>query len=458
MRTRLIVVFLRVEMPGSPHRFSVNLDWLIKLRWVAVVGQLLTIVGTLLLLDIRFAVWPLAIVIGLTAISNILLSLWASKPSLSAVDVKAWSLILGLVMTMDMFSLTALLYTTGGPANPFCLFFFVNLSLSAVVLDRDWAWGMNVLAVLCFAWLLTRHVPVPELEADFSQFALDPSRGWALPQTGLLVAFATCGSVIVYFMTRLTSELRQHEADLRLVQQRKASDDKLEALGTLAAGAAHELATPLTTIALVAKDVEHELSAGDGVVSADVIQDVGLIREQLDRCKKILDRMSSHAGQAVGEMTKRVTISELWQTIVDGLETEQQAAICFEDRTEGRSDGTNDAGSPCLDVPLDAISQALRGLVQNALDVTPVRELTRVLAEFDDGHVVLTIEDVGPGMRPEILERVSEPFFTTKQPGKGMGLGVFLARNVIERLAGSLEIQSEVGRGTVVRAWLPLAS
>ena len=450
-------------MLGSLHRFTVNLDWLIKLRWVAVIGQMVTILGTWLVLNVQLIWWPLAIVIALTMTSNFLLSLWARSARLAFLDERTWNLVLGLVMTMDMFSLTALLYVTGGPTNPFCLFFFVNLSLSAVVLDRHWAWATNLLAIACFSWLLTNYVSVPELEVHFPQFALDPLRGWTLSQTGLLVAFATCGSVIVYFMTRLTGELRQQEADLRLAQQQKATNEKLEALGTLAAGAAHELATPLTTIALVAKDVEQELAAGAPEVGQEVVQDVGLIREQLDRCKKILDRMSSHAGQTVGEMTKRVSVDELWQTLVEGLEPEQRHAVKFRNGTRDfPGQGFVGQGSvideACLEVPVDALSQALRCLVQNALDVTPPGDWTRVAADFSqDGYVVWTISDSGPGMTPETLQRVSEPFFTTKQPGKGMGLGVFLAKNVIERLDGFIEIESEYGKGTVVRARLPLA-
>ncbi len=164
---------------------------------------------------------------------------------------------MGVVSTMDMLSLTALLYATGGATNPFALFFYVNLCLSAVLLSPAWAWAVNLLAILCFGWLLYDHRPmmVPPTTLGF-----EPIR-WtgrlSLIQFGWWLAFSTCSSVIVYFLTRLTSALRKQQTDLRRIQQIRSDMDKFEALATLAAGTAHELATPLSTIAVVAHEVEN---------------------------------------------------------------------------------------------------------------------------------------------------------------------------------------------------------
>ena len=448
-------------MPDTSQRFAVNTAWLIKLRWVAIVGQLATIVMATTVLNIRLVMWPLAMILGLTVISNLVLMVWFSRfpdwigrQAGAARNPASTTHILGLVMTMDMLSLTTLLYVTGGPTNPFWLFFFVNVSLSAVLLDRNWAWGLNLLSIVCFAGLMVRYIPVSRLDLGPALDPIAQRGGLSMAQAGLLTAFVTCSGVIVYFMTRVTGELREQEVDLRMAQQQQSRNEKIEALGTLAAGAAHELATPLTTIALVAKDVEQSLQTAESPWAGEdsLIEDVGLIRQQLDRCKKILDRMASHAGETVGEMMQQVSVVELVREVCEGLDRhDRQVATEIDESTADRF----------LQVPLDALSQALRGLVQNAIDASPAGGSVRVRVSGRDNGLRWEIVDQGAGMSEEVLRRVSEPFFTTKQPGKGMGLGVFLAKNVIERLDGEVRFESRTAAvhpasGTTVLVHLPV--
>ncbi|MCH2181558.1 MAG: ATP-binding protein [Mariniblastus sp.] len=434
-------------MPRETDRFIVNATWLIKLRWVAVIGQMLTVIAVIFLFGIQIdMLWALWTVIGLTAASNLVLLLWFTRWSTSQ-DRKRlnWDSILGLTMVMDMFSLTALLFASGGPNNPFFLFFFVNLCLSALVLNRNWAWGLNLLALVCFAWLMFDHHQIKEL--DFGDWLLPyrESGQLTLPQLGLLVAFSACGSVIVYFMTRLTAELRQQQQDLERVQEMQSRNEKLEALGTLAAGAAHELSTPLSTIAVVARDVEKAFQENppDFEGADSVVEDVHLIRSQLDRCRKILNRMSSRAGQPAGTEYEQVTIEELVNAVLSELPESRQVAVDLDDSLAGEK----------ISVPLDELGQALRGLIQNALDAGP--ESVHINIVRAKRYWLWMIDDRGPGMTPEILNRVSEPFFTTKQPGKGMGLGLFLAENVIGRLGGEIQIESTPGEGTRVVVRIP---
>jgi len=444
----------QASLANAPNHY-VNATWLVKLRWVAVIGQLGTIAVAVFLFNVRIPMaWAMAIVILLTAASNLFLTVWFRKWKQiddrlnQPVSPLPWNLILGLVLVMDMLSLTTLLFSTGGPNNPFCLFFFVNLSLCALMLNRRWAWAINLLTIACFAGLMFEHHEMDQLDAGLK--TIRSLQNVSLQHLGLLAAFATCSSVIVYFMTRLTDELAIQQREVRKAQAIQASSDKIEALGTLAAGTAHELATPLSTIAVVARDVEQafEKHPPDFPGAEDVIEDVHLIRSQLDRCRKILDRMASHAGQAIGEKFESVSIETISKTTLDGLM----------DGDRVRLDLPENAKTEKLTVPLDGLCQALRGLVQNAIDSDQ--------SDGKDGQVkinvsqssdawVWTISDQGEGMSAEQLERVSEPFYTTKAPGKGMGLGVFLAKNVVRRLGGSVEIQSAVGKGTRVTVSLP---
>ncbi len=447
-------------MPDTPHRFAVNTAWLIKLRWVAIVGQLVTIMMAIFVLNIDLVLWPLVMILSLTVVSNLFLAGWFARQWQGSVALTGpaageapMTHIPGLVMTMDMLSLTTLLYVTGGPTNPFWMFFFVNLSLSAVLLDRNWAWGLNLLSIICFSGLLIRYIPVAQLDLGEAMDPITLRKNVSLAQAGLLTAFPTCSSVIVYFMNRVTGELRQQEVDLRLAQQQQSRNEKIEALGTLAAGAAHELATPLTTIALVAKDVEQALRTVESPSSGDesLIEDVGLIRQQLDRCKRILDRMASHAGETVGEMMRRVSVQQLVEEVHEGLDRHDcHVETVFE----------KDCRLAWVEVPLDALSQAIRGLLQNAVDASPAGGTVLMRLSRTPTALHWEIIDKGPGMSPDVLRRISEPFFTTKQPGKGMGLGVFLARNVVERLDGAVVFESKTAAGpgetgTLVRVTLP---
>ena len=426
-------------MEATSDRQLINASWLIKLRWVAVIGQVVTILVTIGFFKIQLpAIWLLITAIFVTAASNIVLMYWNSSGASISDRTAPSNVAMGLILLMDLFSLTALLFGTGGPNNPFSLFYFVNVSLTALVLNRNWAWGLNVMSILCFAVLLFDHYSVDRLDVGLDSIR---SRGnLSLQHFGLLVAFATCSSVIVYFLTRLTDELRQQQMAVRRAEELKARYEKIEALETLAAGAAHELATPLSTIAIVAKDVEKafEKHPPDFPGAEDVVEDVSLIRSQLDRCRGILDRMSSHAGETIGEQMQLVSMQDLIDRSLEGLMDVDRVQVSL----------PTDAATWKVKVPVDALSQAIRGLIKNAIDADDSGKSIRlhVLQKGDKAQVQIT--DWGSGMPEEVLQRISEPFFTTKSPGKGMGLGVFLAINVLKSVDGDVEYHSVPSQGT----------
>ncbi len=428
---------------------ALQATWLLNLRWVAVVGQLITIAAVRWGLQIELPLAPLLAIVAATIASNLLLYALlrfdARRPGQFGFD---WDWILGFFATMDLLSLTGLLYATGGVTNPFLLFYFVNLCLGAVLLQSNWAWGLNLLALVCFTWLLYdyRHVPILDLN-----WGLEPMRftgRWGLAQIGLWLAFAASSTVIVYFLTRLTSALRQREIDLRRAQQVRSDMDKFEALGTLAAGTAHELATPMSTIAVVAREVEKAIELlGEDQVSRDIVDDVHLIRNELDRCRQILDRMSSQAGQTVGEMIRPVTWGRIWSEVRESLaDGERVQFLGDEALLQGQ-----------VVVPVAGFAQAVRGIIQNGLDASPPGSTVDVALQQVNQRWRLTVTDRGAGMSAEVLKRVSEPFFTTKPPGKGMGLGVFLARGLVRRLGGEIQFLSDPNRGTTVAIELPVA-
>ena len=422
------------------ERLLVNASWLHRLRWVAVIGQLGTVTAVSLAFGIQLNLLPLLLIILFTALTNVGFLLWiqthrqATNPPTDGVRL------MGTLMVLDLTSLTGLLYFAGGPANPFTVFFFVNLALSAVVLPSRWSWGMTAFAIGCCCLIFLHHEPLPELGRDLGWSALSVL---SLQQLGLLVALLTCASVVIYFITRVNAEVRQQDRELQDAREHQARTEKLESLATLAAGAGHELASPLSTIAVVTNELTHLLERFD--VDESVIKDVQLIRSEVDQCRIILDRMAGHAGQAVGEQVTSVTMQQLMDEIIHPIHGKERVNI---------------VGSTALDcrmvVPVEGLSQALRGVLQNALDASDPDDEVEIRLDLGHEKVTLTFVDRGAGMPQEVLARAGEPFYTTKEPGKGMGLGLFLARSVIERLHGTMHIDSVEGERTTVTITLPV--
>ena len=455
---------------AGPHADAAA--WLVQLRWVAAAGQLVTVAAVCWGLGLSLDPVPLLWVVALTAGTNVALAAWLTthpehgppgEPGRRVVPV------LGAAMLLDVALLTALLFFSGGPNNPFYGFYFVNLALAAALLPTRWAWACDAVAVLGFGFVLVDHHRLPGIA--HAQPPLMEVGSVSLLTAGRFVAFLTCSGTVVYFATLLRDRVRHRDARVRAVEAELARAQKLEALGTLAAGAAHELSTPLGTIAVVANEVSRRIErAADGKLTADAaaknLRDVRLIRGEVNACRSILDRMSADAGEAVGEVPAEVTPFELVEEALTGLREREVVRVTAEEDTRDL----------VLRVPLIRLAQALRGLVQNAACAadggpvaielgrgrgrtrrvtTPHRDDRQADGVNDAAGLRIAIRDDGPGMAPAVLARVGEPFFTTKEPGRGTGLGVFLARAVIERLGGSLAFQSAPGEGTTAIVTLP---
>lgn len=421
--------------PGA--RTPSNLAWLVRLRWLAVMSQALAVLVVKGLVGLDLAAGPLLFVILGTAVTNLALMLWLRRGP----RVEQW--MLAGMMALDFGLLTALLFLSGGPSNPFSVLFLVHVALAAVVLKPRYAWALSLLSSACFFLLFM--LPPRDAAVDVAMAmphhhqhggAEEPMN---LHLKGMWVAFFVAATVIAYVVTRVTRDLEQQRSEAALARMRALRSERLAALATLAAGAAHELATPLGTIAVVAKELERELtSAGQ---AGESVADARLIREEVDRCKHILAQMASDAGESAGEGFTDTDARTLLAMALEEVAERERVEVVAGD----------DVGS--LRLPPRAWARALRGLVRNALQASsgPVR----VAAARLPGRVELTVVDQGPGMSEETLSRVGEPFFTTKEPGRGMGLGVFLARALAERMGGSLELSSVPGVGTTVRVVLP---
>ena len=426
-----------------PSPLARNLAWLVRLRWFAVGSQALTVLVAQHMLNLELSAARLYAIVGATAASNLACAVWLRKKPQAPEGVLA-----GL-MSLDFVLLTALLHAAGGPSNPFTVLYLVHIALAAVVLRPSYAWLLAALAATCFGALFA--LPA-ESAADTAQMHVHHGAhdhaAMNLHLQGMWVAFAVAAFVIAYFVTRVTRDLEAQRREATLAQARALRSEKLASLATLAAGAAHELATPLATIAVVAKELERELVRSEGASelgsrAATSASDARLIRDEVERCKRILEHMATDAGESAGEAFRTVSVHELLERCLDGLGERERVAVELE----------ADAN---LRVPTTVLARALRGLVRNALQASTARVTVR--SQRVGSQLAIEVLDRGTGMSPEVLANVGEPFFTTKPPGQGMGLGVFLARALCDRLGGTFELSSSLGEGTRVRVLLPHAS
>ncbi|MFN3190530.1 MAG: ATP-binding protein [Aureliella sp.] len=423
--------------------------WLLQLRWLAAAGQLLTMAVVVWAFQIALPVNELFGLIGITAITNGLYWFWLNRlhrRGLQLTEQLPQQIVIPVLMLADILVLTGMLYISAGMANPFGLFYFVNIAVAGAILAPAWAWAIWLATVAGVTTLLTQSQPIEILStASLLSSSDDDVRVWSIPKFGFWVAFATCSGVITYFITVLTGELRRREQAMQEAEDARVRNRQLEGLATLATGAAHELATPMTTIAVVAKELSRALEKADAPDS--VREDAKLIRSELDQCREILDRMTSAAGDAAGERLERINVGRLAEECVLGLRGKERVQIFFGDVTS-KSQPTNL-------LPLQATAQAIRNLIQNALDAS--EQEASVTASFNalPEEWQIEIADRGPGMSTEVIERIGEPFFTTKEPGRGMGLGLYLTQNVVRRLDGELRFESEVGKGTTAILRIP---
>ncbi len=411
---------------------NLALRWVVRLRYGFIAGEIALIAALAFGLEIAMPHVVLGAAIAFQLLSNSILTLKKQRLGENTENV------IGALFVLDTICLTVILGLSGGPANPFSLLYLVQITFSAIVLRKLWTWTLGLISTVSFGLLfwISRDVPAFHEHGQSGEFSLH--------LLGMWLAFATAALLITFFVGKLSSESRKKERDILLMQKRLARNERLASLVTLAAGAAHEIATPLATIAVTAKEMEHEASAR--LRNTRIEEDAQLIRSQVERCRLILERMGAQGADPLGETPKSTGLEELLLQVKERFP---------HDRERIRVEVCDTTSSKCV-LPIRAAVEALSGLVKNALDASPQGEPVVLEGmQFTDERVRFLIRDQGVGMTPETLERVVEPFFTTKGPGQGMGLGAFLAYLFAQTLGGHLSFESAPGRGCTAILELP---
>jgi two-component system sensor histidine kinase RegB len=405
-----------------------NMLLLTQLRWLAVAGQLVTVLFVHFWMGV-----PLPLVAMLAVIAGLLVLNVATILVFRHND--ATNLDLFGALLLDFAALSVQLYWSGGAANPFVSLYLLQVVLGAVLLDAWSSWALVVLSSAAFALLAGFH-RTPILPARYAS-SLSGVQIFASWLTYVLAAV-----LLVFFVTRISANLRARDAHLVEMRERAAEEDHIVRMGLLASGAAHELGTPLSTLAVILGDWTREPA-----LAADprLAEEIAEMQAEVLRCKAIVGDILFAAGEVRGEAPVRTTLTAFVTAVARQWDALHPGLLTVEDRV----------GAELWIVSDQALAKVIAALLDNAAEAGATA--IRFAAERNGALLALSVGDDGRGFPAEMLATVGRPYQTTKPRGSG-GLGLFLAVNVLRKLGGEVTVARAPTRGTRVTLTLPIAA
>ncbi len=404
---------------------QLRLDTLVRLRWLAVIGQLGAVGGTYFGLHFAVPLILCLIVILLSVVANIgLRLLFPQSTRLS--DLAAFSL-----LSYDIVQLSMLLYLTGGLQNPFAVLFLAPIMISASSMPRRFTYGLVALMMVCATTLALWHQPLPWIEAQVVEL---PS----LYIGGIWVAIVLGAAFVSIYASRVAEEARQLADALAATELVLAREQHLTQLDGLAAAAAHELGSPLATITLVIKELGNLVPKGDAIAD-----DIELLRQEAMRCKTILSKLTS-LGQEGAGLLEEITLEHLLEDVVA---PQRDFGVKVKISTTG-----------VQPMPMcrknAGVTYGLGNLIENAIDFASAN--VSVLAFWTEQSVTVQIRDDGPGFSADVINRIGEPYISTRNTdrraknaeGDGLGLGLFIAKSLLERSGAKVTVSNRAAPDT----------
>jgi two-component system sensor histidine kinase RegB len=420
-----------LEFAQSHPRRNVRLDTLVRLRWLAIIGQTTAVLVVYYGLDFHMPVWACLAAIALSAWLNIALRLRFHSTQRLEPDRAAW------LLAFDVAQLAVLLFLTGGLQNPFAFLFLGPVLLSATALPPRFTVMLGGFAIVCATILVFVHYPLP-WDTD------DPLELPPIYMMGVWLSILLAIGFIGVYAWQITEESRQLSDALAATELVLTREQHLSQLDGLAAAAAHELGTPLSTISVIAKELENAIAE-----NAPHGEDVRLLREQATRCRDILAKLTELSASG-GEPFDRMSLPALLEEVVA---PHRHFGVAI-DVSIHSGDDNEPVGwrNP-------AILYGLGNLLENAVDFA--HERVMVEAAWDDDNVDVTISDDGPGFSPEVMDRIGEPYVTSRRRSlpdhddepRGLGLGFFIAKTLLERSGATLSFENRrpPAHGAVVK-------
>ena len=407
-----------------------NMQQLIHLRWIAVVGQVATISVASMLLDVQLPMPAMLNVLACLIAFNIASTLrWQENQVVSNSELL-------LALTVDVASLTAQLYLSGGATNPFVFLYLLHVILGAVLLETWSTWTIAGVTGMCIASLALFSEPL--------RLPLDQERGiMSLYVQGMLLCFIIVAALLVVFINRIMRNMRTTASKLADLRQRAAEEEHIVRMGLLASGAAHELGTPLATLAVILGDWKHMPEFKGNPM---LLEEIAEMQTQLQRCKTIVSGILLSAGETRGESSAATTINTFLDEVVAEWRFGRPVqAFEFDNRITA-------------DIPVvsdSTLKQMISNVLDNALEASP--GWLRLEAAVEGAALVLTVTDAGPGFAAAIMAQFGKPYNSSKgRPGGGLGL--FLVVNVARTLGGAVTASNLAQGGAVVKLSLPLSA
>ena len=407
-----------------------NMQQLVLLRWIAVVGQLLAITTVHFGFGIELPLRAMLLVVAALCLFNLFgPAYWRRHPRIADHDLL-------LALLVDVAALTAQLWLSGGIVNPFVFLYLLQAVLAAVLLRPRSRWLVVAVTTLCVGGLALWHGPVT--------LPANPAAGLSDPYVqGLLLCFALVAVLLVVFIGRIGAILRERDERLAALRQRAAEEEHIVRMGLLASGAAHELGTPLSTLAVILGDWQH---LPHFTSEPELLGDVVEMQAQVLRCKAIDTGILHSAGETRGEAPLETSL----HGFIDGMVEEWKrsrlpAALEVRNQVRDQDD---------IAIVADTgLRQMLFNVLDNALEASP--DWLALEAGIDGDHLLLRVADRGPGFADGMQERIGKPYQSSKD-APGRGLGLFLSVNVARALGGGIRAENLPGGGAQVTIALPL--
>ena len=341
-------------------------------------------------------------------------------------------------LLIDVFGLTGLLFFTGGADNPFVSYYLVPLCLAAATLRRRYIWTLMLVSLCLYTTLFFWRVPLPDLAPQAHAHHSSDS-GFSQHTVGMWITFLISALIIGYFVSTMAQALRRQDADLAQLREGMLRDEQLVAVATLAAGTAHELATPLTTMKALLGEMQADY---DSPVALQ--DDIATLQQQINVCSKTLQQLNTKAQTTANDSGNCEKLQTTFQELIDDwllLRPEVDAEISF------------DQQAPNISAQLHpTIKQSIANLLNNAADAQPTG--IEVDISWDPSQITLSVVDKGPGFDTSVAQKIGQDFVSTK--GQGRGIGLYLTNATVKRYGGELTIDSSPGEGTSVKLFLPI--
>ena len=338
-------------------------------------------------------------------------------------------------LILDITLISVLIYYSGGASNPFVSYYLVPLTISAATLPWRYTWFIAIISLCCYTLMLFHYMPLDVLAPHHHTSDFNPHL------IGMWFTFTVSALLITYFVVKMARSLRAREKALNAAHENNMRNEQIIGIATLAAGTAHKLGTPLSTMAVLLTEIKKRFQN-----DKEVLDNIGLLKNQLAICKNTLQELSQTAEIHTGENTKKSLAANICiRNLIDEWRIIRPDAIFS-------CDIPDDGNVPNIYIDT-CLEHAIQNLLNNAAD-TDSRSI-EISLDWNEHEIVLKIRDFGPGISLATAEHIGKPFFSTKK--KGLGLGLFLSHATVNRYGGSLSLYNHEQGGTLTELTLPTA-